>query len=77
MTEIDNTLALSRAGIDTYRQPVVFMREDCHVCRAEGFAALTRIEVTLGDRSVIATLNVLTNGLIKLRKKWRFKRLFS
>lgn len=62
MTEIDNTLALSRAGIDTYRQPVVFMREDCHVCRAEGFAALTRIEVTLGDRSVIATLNVLTNG---------------
>ncbi|MDK3019120.1 thymidine phosphorylase family protein [Pseudodonghicola flavimaris] len=62
MIEIDNTLSLSRAGIDTYRQPVVFMREDCHVCRAEGFAALTRIEVTLGDRSVIATLNVLTEG---------------
>lgn len=62
MTAIDNTLPLVRAGIDTYRQPVVFMREDCHVCRAEGFAALTRIEVTLGDRSIIATLNVLTDG---------------
>ncbi len=62
MTTIDNTLPLTRAGIDTYRQPVVFMREDCHVCRAEGFAALTRIEVTLGDKSVIATLNVLTDG---------------
>ncbi|WP_321342012.1 thymidine phosphorylase family protein [Breoghania sp.] len=62
MTNIDNTLALSRAGIDTYRQPIVFMREDCHVCRAEGFAALTRVEVSLGDRSVIATLNVVTNG---------------
>ncbi|OYX42075.1 MAG: thymidine phosphorylase [Rhodobacterales bacterium 32-67-9] len=62
MTTIDNTLRLARAGIDTYRQPVVFMREDCHVCRAEGFAALTRIEVTLGDRSIIATLNVLTDG---------------
>jgi len=62
VTQIDNTLTLIRAGIDTYRQPVVFMREDCHVCRAEGFAALTRIEVTLGERSVIATLNVLTEG---------------
>ncbi|WP_347312820.1 thymidine phosphorylase family protein [Defluviimonas sp. SAOS-178_SWC] len=62
MTTIDNTLPLTRAGIDTYRQPVVFMREDCHVCRAEGFAALTRIEVTLGGRSIIATLNVLTDG---------------
>ena len=62
MTTIDNTLPVVRAGIDTYRQPVVFMREDCHVCRAEGFAALTRIEVTLGGRSIIATLNVLTDG---------------
>lgn len=62
MTVIDNRLPLIRAGIDTYRQPVVFMRETCHVCHAEGFAALTRIKVTLGDRSVIATLNVLTDG---------------
>ena len=55
-----DTLRLIRAGIDTYRQPVVFMREDCHICQSEGFAAMTRIEITVGDRSLIATLNVVT-----------------
>lgn len=62
MTDLANTLHLVRAGIDTYRQPVIYMREDCHVCRAEGFAAHTRVKVTLGAKSIIATLNVLTDG---------------
>lgn len=56
---VDNSLSILRAGIDTYRQPVVFMHEDCHICRAEGFSALTRLTVTVGGRSLIATLNVV------------------
>lgn len=59
MTE---TLALVPSGIDTYRQPVVYMHEDCHVCRAEGFAAQTRIRIDLKDRWIIATLNVVGRG---------------
>lgn len=59
MTE---TLALVPSGIDTYRQPVVYMHEDCHVCRAEGFAAQTRIRIDLRDRWIIATLNVVGRG---------------
>lgn len=55
-------MPLSRAGIDTYRQPVVYMHEDCHICRSEGFAALTRIQIYLGDRGVIATLNVVSGA---------------
>lgn len=51
---------LTRAGIDTYRQPVIYMREDCHLCRSEGFSALTRVRVDLNGRSVIASLNVVT-----------------
>lgn len=51
---------LIRAGIDTYRQPVLYMREDCHLCRSEGFTALTRVQVALNGRSVVATLNVVT-----------------
>lgn len=62
MTDSSDMLPLSRAGIDTYRQPVVFMHEDCHICRAEGFAALTRIQIDLGDRGVIATLNVVSGA---------------
>lgn len=52
-------LPVRRAGIDTYRQPVLYLRQGCLVCRAEGFAALTRIRVKCGDREVIAILNVV------------------
>lgn len=54
------SIPLIRAGIDTYRQAIIYMREDCHLCRAEGFAALTRVRVQLGSRSLVATLNVVT-----------------
>ena len=55
-------LALVPSGIDTYRQPVVYMHEDCHVCRSEGFAAQTRIRIDLRGRWIIATLNVVDRG---------------
>ncbi len=54
------SIPLIRAGIDTYRQPVLYMREDCHLCRSEGFSALTRVKIDLGNRSLTATLNVVT-----------------
>ena len=57
-----DTLAMLPSGIDTYRQPVVYMHEDCHICRSEGFAAETRIRVDLRDRWIIATLNVVARG---------------
>lgn len=59
MTDV---LALIPAGIDTYRQPVVYMTEDCHICRAEGFVAQTRVRIDLRGRSIIAELNVVTKG---------------
>ena len=57
-------LRLRRLGIDTYTDPVIYMSADCHVCRAEGFAARSRVKVTLDSRSVIATLNVVHGGLL-------------
>ena len=59
------TLRLRRIGIDTYVDPVVYMRADCHVCRSEGFAARARVRVTLGERSIIATLNVVEEALLE------------
>lgn len=55
-------LRLVRAFIDTYQQPVVFMHRDCPVCRSEGFTALTRVRIRCGERELIATLNVVTDG---------------
>lgn len=57
--ESDIRLPVRRAGIDTYRQPVLYLHQGCLVCRAEGFAALTRIRVKCGDREIIALLNVV------------------
>lgn len=62
MSDNVHSIPLVRAGIDTYRQPVVFMHKDCHLCRAEGFSSLTRVEITLRERKIIASLNVVTDA---------------
>ncbi len=61
-----NHLRLRRLGIDTYRQPVVYMHRDCLICRSEGFAAQARVKLQLHGREIIATLNVIDSGLLQL-----------
>ena len=58
-------LKFRRLGIDTYKEAVIYMREDCHVCRAEGFEVQTRVLVSLNGQSMIATLNMIRDGLLK------------
>jgi thymidine phosphorylase len=55
-------MRLVRAHVDTYQEPVVYMRADCPVCRSEGFEAQARVWVEVGTRRIIATLNVVTDG---------------
>ena len=59
-----NRLRVVRMGIDTHHQAIVFMRRDCHVCRAEGFNALSRVELALNGNRVIATLDIVDNALL-------------
>lgn len=59
-----NVLRLKRLGIDTYREPVIYMAADCPACRSEGWTAEARIQVTRNGRSIIATLNVITGALL-------------
>lgn len=65
MEQSKNSLKLKRLGINTYKEAVVFMREDCHICRSEGFEAPARIKVTLGQHSIIATLNTINSDLLR------------
>ena len=58
------SIRLRRMEIDTYREPVIYMRADCEVCRSEGFEARSRIEVTCGARTVVATLNVVRGEML-------------
>jgi len=54
-------------GIDTHDEPVVYMRRDCDICRAEGFTANTRLYVTHQNRHLVATLNVVDERVLPER----------
>lgn len=60
-----HVLRMRRIGIDTYLEPVIYMRKDCHICRSEGFEAYSRVEVWRGNKRIIATLNVVTEPLLE------------
>ena len=60
----DNFLYLTKIGIDTYQHAVVFMRKDCHVCRAEGFNAMTRVRVCTDKKSITATLITVSDDFL-------------
>lgn len=57
-------LTLRRIGIDTYREHIIYMRADCHICQSEGFAARSRVHVSANGRSLLATLNVIHSDLL-------------
>ncbi len=58
-------LKLRRLGIDTYKEAVIYMRKDCHVCRAEGFEVQARVRVSLNGKALTATLNMIRNGMLE------------
>ena len=57
-------LRLRPLGIDTQQEFVIYMQRDCHVCRSEGFEARTRVEVTLRERRIIASINLVEANLL-------------
>lgn len=57
-------LALKRVAIDTYRENVAYLHRDCHVYRAEGFQALSKIQIRHGDHRILAVLNVVDDDAI-------------
>lgn len=59
MTTPLNRVRARRVGIDTRHEAVVYLPRDAAVSRAEGFEALSRIEVSLNGTSIVATLNVI------------------
>jgi thymidine phosphorylase len=57
-------LALRRVLIDTYHENVAFMHRDCEVYRAEGFKALSKVEVRANGQRILASLNVVDDPSI-------------
>jgi thymidine phosphorylase len=59
-----NALTLRDLGIDSYREAIIFMRADCHICRSVGFTVQSRVKVVLGERSLVATLYMVTSEVL-------------
>ena len=65
MKDLQSTLTLKYLGINTYKEPIIYMRSDCHICKSEGFDAQARVRVTLKDCSIVATLNTIDTNLLR------------
>jgi thymidine phosphorylase len=59
-----NSISLRRVAIDTYRENVVYLHRDCALYRAEGFQALSKVEVRANGKRILATLNVVDDASI-------------
>lgn len=70
LPEASVQLALFRTGIDTQQEPVVYIRKDSPVCRAEGFRSQTRVKVTTSSAEIVATLCIVEPQALEGRCEW-------
>lgn len=59
-------LKARRLGLHTQHEPLVVMRSDCHVCRAEGLSARSQVLITANGRQIFATLFQIDGELLAL-----------
>ncbi len=59
-----NSLRLTRIAIDTYRENVAYLNCRCEVYRAEGFQSMSKIEVSVDGKSILAVLIIVRDDSI-------------
>lgn len=57
-------LRVRHVAVDTYHENVAYMHSDCEYYRAEGFQALSKIQVSVNGAAVMAVLNVVHDECI-------------
>ena len=57
-------LAVRRVAIDTWHENVVYLHRECEAYRAEGFQALSKVEVRANGRRILASVNVVDDAAI-------------
>ena len=58
------TLRARRLGLHSQREPIVVLRSDSAICRSEGLAPHSRVELQADDRALIATLFQVNGDLL-------------
>lgn len=61
----NHALKLKRLGIATHQEYVVYMRQDCEVCRSEGFSTHARVLVQHGSKSITATVGQIAGEILR------------
>ena len=61
---LEDLLNIRRIGIDTYHENVAYLHRDCEIYRAEGFQALSKIEIGTDGKHILAVLNVVDDDSI-------------
>lgn len=59
-------LHFKKLGIDTYKESIIYLRHDSHMCLSEGFEAKTCVKVSAHDKSIFATINIVKSDLLKV-----------
>jgi thymidine phosphorylase len=52
-------LKVRRVAIDTYHENVAFLHRNCELYRAEGFQALSKVEIQANGKRIYAVLNIV------------------
>jgi thymidine phosphorylase len=65
MQDHKHALRLKRLGISTYKEAVVYIRGDSHICKSEGFESQSRLQITYNNKIIIATLHIITSNLLR------------
>lgn len=60
----NDTLKIRRVEIDTYHENVAYLNRECSIYRAEGFQALSKIQVSVNGTLILAVLNVVDDNAI-------------
>lgn len=61
-----NKLKARELEINTRQEHIIFIPEECGVCKSEGFSTLSRVRVTNGKKSLVATINSVGEELLQL-----------
>lgn len=68
MKQRNSVLTLKYIGINTYKEPVIYIHENSHIYKSEGFAAQARVCLCLNDKSIIATLNTIKTDFLRVNQ---------
>ena len=60
----NDTLQIRRIAIDTYHENVAYLHRECAIYRAEGFQALSKIQINTNGFKILAVLNVVDDSSI-------------